>query len=173
MAPGASSAIVLGASMAGLLAARTRKGVPQGAHAHGLLASGYRVLDAYFPGLMDDLQAAGAPFGDVTGNFLWFQFGRWKLRRDCGLRGVTVSRPCLETAVRERVRALPNVTVLEGTACTTPEYDARAGRRNREGRRRLFDANLRAAAGRFLQHNGRDHCRRAAWRHPSRSGPRG
>jgi len=150
LAPGASSAIVVGASMAGLLAARalskyyaqvflverdplppeaaTRKGVPQGAHAHGLLASGYRVIDAYCPGLMDDLRAAGAPFGDVTGNFLWFQFGRWKLRHDCGLRGVTVSRPCLETAVRERVRMLPNVTVLEGTACTTPTYDARTGR---------------------------------------------
>jgi 2-polyprenyl-6-methoxyphenol hydroxylase-like FAD-dependent oxidoreductase len=63
-----SSAVVLGASMGGLLAARAmsghvarvtvvdrdvlpegaelRKGVPQSGHAHGLLASGYRVLDA-------------------------------------------------------------------------------------------------------------------------------
>lgn len=169
MPSGASSAIVLGASMAGLLAARTlgkyyaqvsvverdplppeacpRKGVPQGAHAHGLLASGYRVMDEYFPGLMDDLQAAGAPFGDIAGNFLWFQFGRWKLRRDCGLRGVTVSRPCLETAVRERVRALPNVTVLGGTACTTPTYDERSGRVTgivirRDGREETLAADL-------------------------------
>ena len=36
-----------------------RKGVPQGNHAHGLLASGYRVMDRYFPGMMDELEAAG------------------------------------------------------------------------------------------------------------------
>src|SRR5262249_14239375 len=91
-------AVVLGASMAGLSAARAltnhfervtivdrdalndaaevRKGVPQGAHAHGLLASGYRVLDEYFPGMMDQLEADGAMRGDVTGDFLWFGFGR-------------------------------------------------------------------------------------------------
>src|SRR5687768_6423519 len=71
-----SSAIVLGASIAGLATARalsqhfdhvtvierdrlpdatdSRKGVPQGNHAHGLLASGYRILDSYFPGMMDE-----------------------------------------------------------------------------------------------------------------------
>ena len=94
-----SSAVVLGASMSGLLAARAlsdhfehitvverdvlpdteeaRKGVPQSAHAHGLLASGYRAMDEYFPGLMDELEARGAPRGDVVGDFLWFQYGRW------------------------------------------------------------------------------------------------
>ena len=66
------SAVVLGASISGLLAARVlsnyfehitvvdrdvlplgnkmRKGVPQSAHAHGLLASGYQIIDQYFPG---------------------------------------------------------------------------------------------------------------------------
>ena len=89
-----SSAIVFGASMSGLLTARAvsrhfdkvivverdvlpdgealRKGVPQAAHAHGLLASGYQVMDEYFPGMMDELEAGGAPRGDVTGDFLWF-----------------------------------------------------------------------------------------------------
>ena len=76
------SAIVLGASMSGLLAAKAlgshfqrvtvverdllpdgaalRRGVPQCAHAHGLLASGYRVVNDYFPGIMDELEALGA-----------------------------------------------------------------------------------------------------------------
>ncbi len=93
-----SSAVVGGASISGLLATRalsdyfehvtvverdvledgdeSRKGVPQAAHAHGVLASGYRVMDAYFPGMMDELEALGAPRGDVVGDFLWFQYGR-------------------------------------------------------------------------------------------------
>jgi len=105
-----------------------RKGVPQSAHAHGLLASGYRVMDDYFPGMMDELEAAGAPRGDVVGDFLWFQYGRWKLRHRSGLRGITVSRPCLEAAVRRRVKAIPNVTFLEGADGVRPTFDAAAGR---------------------------------------------
>src|SRR5690349_7805128 len=99
-----SHAIVLGASMAGLSAARAltnhfgrvtlverdelgpasvaRMGVPQGQHAHGLLPSGYRVLTEYFPGLSEELVADGAIPGDLTGDFLWFQYGGWKLRAD-------------------------------------------------------------------------------------------
>jgi 2-polyprenyl-6-methoxyphenol hydroxylase-like FAD-dependent oxidoreductase len=161
MADRRDSAVVLGASMSGLLAARAlsptfrsvtiverdrladtaelRKGVPQAAHAHGLLASGYRIMDAYFAGLMDELEAIGAPRGDVVGNFLWFQFGKWKLRHDSGLRGIVVSRPCLEGAIRSRVRALRNVTFLDGTSAVKPVFDAAAGRvtgltvRTREG----------------------------------------
>jgi 2-polyprenyl-6-methoxyphenol hydroxylase-like FAD-dependent oxidoreductase len=145
-----SSAVVLGASMSGLLAARAlsrhfervtiverdalrdteevRKGVPQAAHAHGLLASGYRVMDEYFPGLMDELEARGAPRGDVVGDFIWFQYGRWKLRHRSGLRGITVSRPCLEAAVRRRVKLLPNVTFLEGMDGVRPRFDPETGR---------------------------------------------
>src|ERR1044071_3334113 len=143
-------AVVLGASIAGLGAARAlcehfervtlverdalgdvpgkRKGVPQGEHAHGLLASGYRVLDAYFPGMMDDLVAAGALRGDSSGDFLWFNFGRWKLRADSGLPGFCVSRPMLETAVRRRVRALPKITLLSEHDVEAPVYDAAASR---------------------------------------------
>jgi 2-polyprenyl-6-methoxyphenol hydroxylase-like FAD-dependent oxidoreductase len=166
-----SSAIVVGASMSGLLAARAlsnyfervtvierdvlsassevRKGAPQSAHAHGLLASGYRVLDEYFPGLMAELEALGAPGGDVVGSFLWFQYGRWKLRHNSGLRGITVSRPCLESAVRRRVAAFRNVTFLDGTAALKPTFDAAAARvtglvvRPRDGRpETTLDADL-------------------------------
>lgn len=145
-----ASAVVLGASMGGLLAARalashfarvtlverdalperdeSRKGVPQSNHAHGLLASGYQAMDEYFPGMMDELEALGAPRGDVVGDFLWFQYGRWKLRHDSGLRGITVSRPCLEAAIRRRVKALPNVTFLEGAEGVKPAFDTGTSR---------------------------------------------
>src|SRR5438045_9290139 len=115
MATGRGHAIVLGGSMAGLGAARAlvehfdrvtlverdelatctanRKGVPQGQHAHGLLPSGYRILSEYFPGMMDELVADGALPADLTGDFLWFQYGAWKLRVDSGLQGIVVTRP--------------------------------------------------------------------------------
>jgi hypothetical protein len=83
-------AIVLGASMAGLLAARVladayaqvtiidrdqlppagthRRGVPHGRHLHALLARGQQALEELFPGLTDELVAQGVPAGDVLGN---------------------------------------------------------------------------------------------------------
>lgn len=143
-------AIVLGASMAGLLTARQlsehfdrvtiverdalpagptgRKGVPQGSHTHGVLTAGYRVMDAYFPGIFQDLAQAGCPVGDITGRFLWHQYGTYKSREDVGLEGVCVSRPMLESAVRNRVRALPNVTFLEGQDCEQPIFDPSSAR---------------------------------------------
>jgi 2-polyprenyl-6-methoxyphenol hydroxylase-like FAD-dependent oxidoreductase len=145
MATGRQHAIVLGGSMAGLGAARaltnhfdhvtlverdelpvataSRKGVPQGQHAHGLLPSGYRILSDYFPGMMDALVADGALSGDLTGDFLWYQYGGWKLRADCGLTGIVVSRPHLERAVRERVLALPGLTLLQGHDGEEPVFD--------------------------------------------------
>jgi 2-polyprenyl-6-methoxyphenol hydroxylase-like FAD-dependent oxidoreductase len=79
-------AVVLGASMGGLLAARVladffenvtvverdvlsddpanRRGVPQGRHVHALLPSGAQILDALFPGILNELVADGAPVWD-------------------------------------------------------------------------------------------------------------
>jgi 2-polyprenyl-6-methoxyphenol hydroxylase-like FAD-dependent oxidoreductase len=164
-------AIVLGASMSGLLAARAlsphfqrvtvlerdtlptesenRKGVPQGNHAHGLLASGYRIMDAYFPGMMDDLEAGGAPRGDVVGSFLWYQYGAWKLRHEAGLTGIAVSRPALESAVRARVKAIENVTFQEDYDIDRAVYDPAQDRvtgvnvtRRSSGKTEALDADL-------------------------------
>ena len=79
------TAIVIGASMAGLLAARAladyfahvtilerdtlppsaepRKGVPHGQHAHALLASGQQILEELFPGFTQQLLNQGAVRG--------------------------------------------------------------------------------------------------------------
>ena len=75
-------ALVIGGSLAGLFAARVltdffdtvtildrdvfpvkpdhRKGVPQSYHAHGLLPTGFRILEQLFPGTMNDLRGNGA-----------------------------------------------------------------------------------------------------------------
>lgn len=105
-----------------------RKGVSQSAHAHGLLASGYRIINQYFPGMMDELEALGAVQCDIIGDFLWFQYGCWKLRHESGLHGICVSRPCLEAAIRRRVKTLRNVIFLEGTKGERPMFDAATGR---------------------------------------------
>src|SRR5271155_2227629 len=79
-------AVVLGASMGGLLAARVladffetvtvverdllpddpavRRGVPQSRHVHVLLARGAQTFDELFPGFLDELVADGAPVWD-------------------------------------------------------------------------------------------------------------
>ncbi|MDQ0369457.1 FAD-dependent oxidoreductase [Catenuloplanes indicus] len=133
-----ASAIVIGAGIAGLCAARAladrfaevtvvdrdrlpdepsvRRGTPQSAHAHGLLISGRRALEELFPGLGDELIAAGAVRFDSAGDMLIHREGRFWPRFPVGLDILSVSRPLLEFSLRRRVLALPGVTVRDGTA---------------------------------------------------------
>src|SRR6266545_4285222 len=128
-------AVVLGASMAGLLAARVladaygqvtvidrdqlpqagthRRGVPHGRHLHALLARGQQALEELFPGLTAELVAHGAAAGDVLGNGRWFLGGHRLRQAHTGLVALCASRPFLEGHVRARVRALPNLTILD------------------------------------------------------------
>jgi 2-polyprenyl-6-methoxyphenol hydroxylase-like FAD-dependent oxidoreductase len=130
-------AVVLGASLAGLLAARVlsdayervtvverdalperaehRKGVPQSRHAHVLLPRGTQILNELFPGLLDDLAAGGAPVISDLEELRFSPAGH----RLC-LKGhpawaaaCQASRPFLEDQVRARVRALPTVEILD------------------------------------------------------------
>lgn len=129
-------AIVLGASIGGLLAARVlsesyatvavydrddlptgpanRRGVPHGEHSHGLLARGRQILEELFPGFAADLVAAGAVAVDVQRDCLWINDGHRIPRVESGLRGLCVSRPALEAYVRDRVRAIDNITIHSG-----------------------------------------------------------
>jgi 2-polyprenyl-6-methoxyphenol hydroxylase-like FAD-dependent oxidoreductase len=104
--------------------AEPRKGVPQGNHAHGLLATGYRVMDEYYPGMFDEIVACGGIRGDVTADFLWYQYGHWKLRTKSGLGGIGMSRSLLESGVRRHTKALQNVEFLEGCDCEAPRFSA-------------------------------------------------
>ena len=90
-----------------------RRGVPQGHHGHGLLASGLRGLETLFPSIERDLIDAGAVPGDIVGNLRWFQHGHYKARFQSGLKGVLLSRPLLEGTVRRHVQRLPNVRIVD------------------------------------------------------------
>ncbi|MFE0809341.1 NAD(P)/FAD-dependent oxidoreductase [Streptomyces sp. NPDC058848] len=131
-------AVVMGASMGGLVAARVlagrfdrvtlldrdslpadardRKGVPQSPHAHALLISGRQKLDKLFPKLTQELIAGGAVPFDPGCDLLFHQMGALRASFSSGMLGISATRAFLEHAVRERIRALPNVTVRDETA---------------------------------------------------------
>ncbi|HEY7210433.1 MAG TPA: hypothetical protein VH477_09195 [Bryobacteraceae bacterium] len=133
-------AIVIGASMAGLLAARVladvydkvlvlerdelpntsknRRGVPQGQHTHGLLAGGREALDKLFPGISAQCVDQGAISGDILRESRWFMEGGCHARCASGLNGLLMTRPFLESIVRERVRRLANVEFRENVTVT-------------------------------------------------------
>jgi 2-polyprenyl-6-methoxyphenol hydroxylase-like FAD-dependent oxidoreductase len=137
--PVGDRAVVLGASMAGLLAARVladaygqvtvvdrdqlpeggaqRRGVPQGHHIHALLARGQQGLEELFPGLTAELVAQGVPAGDMLANARVYLSGYRLRQAPTGLVLLCASRPVLEGYVRARVRTLPNVA-LRGS-CTS------------------------------------------------------
>ena len=132
---GRGRAVVLGGSVAGLVAARVltdgydevvvverdelpesaehRRGVAQGRHIHALLAGGLEAFERLFDGLTADLTALGAPVGDMLGDVHAHLGGHVLHRGASGLLIVNVSRPALEASLRARVRTLANVTVLD------------------------------------------------------------
>lgn len=133
----ATHAIVIGGSIAGLLAARvlsevfaqvtiierdhlpagaeTRKGTPQSRHGHGLLAGGSQIIERLLPGFGAELLANGALPCDVIGDARWYQLGGYKAKFKSGLQGLLMSRPLIEAVIRRRVLALPNVSVYEAS----------------------------------------------------------
>ncbi|MFI5864721.1 FAD-dependent oxidoreductase [Streptomyces sp. NPDC051546] len=127
-------AVVLGGSIAGLLAARVlhehadevvilepdgtcalpSSGAPQRTQLHALLAGGHEQLERIFPGLTDQMVAGGARLG-TGGQVQFYVDGQLKAStRDACMIGAT--RAFIEQHVRQRVLALDNVRLLTGQA---------------------------------------------------------
>ncbi|MEA2686420.1 MAG: hypothetical protein QOE93_1615 [Actinomycetota bacterium] len=128
-------AVVVGGSIAGLLAARvltehasevivverddlgggpaTRRGVPQGHQVHGLLGRGLERMEELFPGLTQELQDDGGEVADPGVDCGWYVDGRRKPAAAIG-QGVACTRPFLEWHLRRRLTALPGVRVVRG-----------------------------------------------------------
>ncbi|MGW5119116.1 NAD(P)/FAD-dependent oxidoreductase [Streptomyces noursei] len=133
-------AVVIGAGMAGLAAARVlsdsfeavtlierdtfpresapRAGAPQGHHVHGLLALGAEVFEGYFPGLRAELEQAGAPVWDWGEGLYAVLPNGTPPPTPMGMPIQTFSRPFLEHVLRRRVRALEPVTLRDGLTVT-------------------------------------------------------
>ncbi|GAA2355818.1 hydroxylase [Catellatospora methionotrophica] len=132
-------AVVLGGSVAGLMAARVlsdhadevviierdapdsgdgpRPGVPQGSQVHGLLPAGQQQFERWFPGFIAEAIAAGAvvpPFG----SFEFIMNGALRTAKPIRLEqpGLVSTRPFLENLIRSRTLAVPNIRVVTGRA---------------------------------------------------------
>jgi 2-polyprenyl-6-methoxyphenol hydroxylase-like FAD-dependent oxidoreductase len=124
-------AVVIGGSLAGLLAARVladhydrvtvlerdrlpdgpepRKGTPQARHIHVLLAAGRRAMDNLLPGVAADMLAAGAVEYDGINDLEWVNRYGPAVRFPSDLRLVGASRDLIEWAARRQVLANPRV----------------------------------------------------------------
>lgn len=146
------NAIVIGGSMAGMLAARVltahfdqvflierdqfpsgptqRPGTPQARHVHVLLARGLRAFEALFAGLRQDLLAAGALEIEVGSDLAWLNPKGWGVNFSSGIKAVSFSRNLLDWVVRRRLAAIPNLHFLENcdvTELITSEDGGRLG----------------------------------------------
>jgi 2-polyprenyl-6-methoxyphenol hydroxylase-like FAD-dependent oxidoreductase len=128
-------AIVVGAGMAGLMAAvvlsdhfsrvviierdtlpaepALRKGVPQGGHVHTFLGYAVEAMEELLPGVMEELYYAGAV--KIRRNHdIWFHDAAGPTPiRDVGILTPSVTRPLLEHVTRQRVMALSNIFVRD------------------------------------------------------------
>lgn len=134
---GGRHAVVVGGSLAGLLAAhvlaghadrvtvverdrfpdgaRPRPGVPQGRHPHVLLAGGQLAMESLLPGFLAELREAGAPRVGMPSDMVLWQTGRWFRRLPATTHIFTGSRAQLEELVRRRVLANPVISAVDGS----------------------------------------------------------
>lgn len=139
-------AVVLGASMAGLLAARVlsdhfgdvvllerdelldgaqpRKGTPHAVHPHGLLARGLQVLESLFPGFTRSMLDRGGLVGDMTADVA-FDASRERFAAcRSAMPALAASRLAIEAELRARVLGRPNVRAITGVAALAPVHEA-------------------------------------------------
>jgi 2-polyprenyl-6-methoxyphenol hydroxylase-like FAD-dependent oxidoreductase len=141
-------ALVIGASVAGMCAARVlsdhydkvtvferddlpagpanRSAVPQGRHVHLLMARGASEFEGLFPGLLDDMVAAGVPKLANRPDCIHFGAAGHVLGTNTTLKreftAYVPSRPHLEWQLRRRALAIPNVELVR-TSVAAPVFE--------------------------------------------------
>jgi 2-polyprenyl-6-methoxyphenol hydroxylase-like FAD-dependent oxidoreductase len=132
---GNTHAIVIGGSMAGLCAARVlskyydnvtvldrdaypvgaheRPGVPQSRHVHALLMRGRLELERLFPGFESMMLERGALEINFGRDFAALRPDGWAERRPNPITTLFASRVLIEVTVRELIRRIPNVRLIE------------------------------------------------------------
>ncbi|MFF1381220.1 FAD-dependent oxidoreductase [Streptomyces sp. NPDC058308] len=93
--------------------------VPQGYHAHALLARGGEALEVLFPGLRAELAGLGAPVFDYGERISFLLPTGYAPADPVGVPVQTFTRDELERRLRHRVSRLPAVRVLAATRCET------------------------------------------------------
>ena len=142
---GRGTAVVIGGSIVGMATAKVltetferviviekdpvhrkregRPGAAQGWHLHHLLIAGQRQLSSIFPGIIDDMVAAGAFRVDMGESYRIMLAGSWKKAGRSGVEIVCAGRPLLEWCVRRRLDGEPAIDYRYETAVTDLLYD--------------------------------------------------
>jgi flavin-dependent dehydrogenase len=130
-------AVVMGASVAGLLAAlvateffdevvvverdelvfgaEPRKGVPQGKQAHALLSLGMDLTHELIPDFADQLKAEGcAPF-DIVLDVAMMTSDGWRVRTESTMESSGFRRPLFESVIRRNLLERPNCRIQAGS----------------------------------------------------------
>lgn len=122
---GRGVAVVIGGSIAGMATAKVllekyervivlekdqhhrrmeaRPGAAQGWHLHHLLIAGQRQLETIFPGIIDDMVAAGAFRVDMGDQYRIMLAGAWKKVAHSDIEVICAGRPLLEWCIRRRL----------------------------------------------------------------------
>ena len=133
-----ATAVVLGGSVAGLCSAGVlaphfdkvivlerdelppgaehRRGVPQSKHPHFVLNSGRRAIGAIFPRFEDALIEAGGLLLMPSMDAAYGEKDGWGPRKTSTMTMVYSSRILIERVLRDQVRELANVEIVEGAA---------------------------------------------------------
>ena len=146
------TAVVVGASIAGLLSGRVltshfkrviildrdelpnspqaRRGVPQSVQPHVLLTKGYRLLEEFFPGIGQQLHHNGVLKIDWATEFKHYSAGHWGLAAEqpSDLVSVTCSRYLLEWTIRQELGKLAGLEILPQSKVTALLYDRHQNR---------------------------------------------
>src|SRR5262249_41234862 len=77
-----------------------------------------RILEDLFPGFGAEMQAAGAHAVDIAREVAWLTPGGWGVNFQSDLEMLTFTRDLLDWVVRQRVRSIPNVRLLEEAEVT-------------------------------------------------------
>lgn len=131
------TAVVLGASLAGLFAAAAlarhadrvvlverdklpdgpqwRRGVPQSRHAHNLMMAGHTAMASLFPGIQEELVAAGMVRVRMPQDMWLLTPGGWMPRFPTSLTMMTSSRDVIDAVVRRRVAADDRIEIVGET----------------------------------------------------------
>jgi 2-polyprenyl-6-methoxyphenol hydroxylase-like FAD-dependent oxidoreductase len=137
MADRGRTAVVLGSSLAGMFAAAAlarhaervvvverdalpedaqwRRGVPQSRHAHNLMMAGHTAMASLFPGIQEELVAAGMVRVRMPQDMWLMTPGGWMPRFPTSLVMLTSSRDLIDMVVRRRIAADPRIETLQET----------------------------------------------------------
>ncbi len=129
-------AIVIGGSIAGLLAARVltehfakvtiierdhktdkaefRKGTPHARHAHILMGRGQAIMEDLFPGFIQDLRNHGGIPMNMGNDFTFYVRGAWCQPFTSAIVNTGASRPLLEAILYSRLENQPQIQILTG-----------------------------------------------------------